>query len=361
VAFDTFGSIYVADTANKRIVRTDDMNGTNWTTLTQSPVIGSYIFSFASPVGVAVDTAGRIYVADASTPTASVVRIDDMSGANWTTLSLGSGATPHSIAVDMGGMVLVGGGGLQIVDNMMQVVASGTALTSGFGPYYVFDATPAPVPAPRPSAISFNPISLTFSQNVNTTSSSQTIAVTNFGGSPLNSLSIATSGVFSQTNNCPSVLIAATSCAVTVWFMPSAAGSVIGSMNVSDDSYNLGASQIVALNGTGTAPHASITPTSLSFSAQVAGTTSSARAITVLSNGTGPLQVSSVVASGPFSQTNNCSAAMAPPRRAPSRYHSRRLWLEPLPAASQSRTMLEHRRSRCPGAVVRRSRFRRPA
>jgi NHL repeat len=134
VAFDTFGSIYVADTANKRIVRTDDMNGTNWTTLTQSPVIGSYIFSFASPVGVAVDTAGRIYVADASTPTASVVRIDDMSGANWTTLSLGSGATPHSIAVDMGGMVLVGGGGLQIVDNMMQVVASGTALDEWFRP-----------------------------------------------------------------------------------------------------------------------------------------------------------------------------------------------------------------------------------
>jgi len=312
VAFDTFGSIYVADIGNKRIVRMDDLTGSGWATLTQSPVTGSYIFSFASPVGVAVDTAGRIYVADASTPTASVVRIDDMSGANWTMISLGSGATPHSIAVDLGGMVLVGGGGVQIVDNMMQVVTSGSALTNGFGPYYVFGATPAPVPAPRPSAISFSPPSLTFSQNVNTTSSPQTITVTNFGGSPINGLSFATSGLFSQTSNCPSVLIAATSCTANVWFAPSAAGSETGSLNVSDDSYNLGSSQVVTLNGTGTTPHASITPTSLSFSAQVAGTTSSARTITVLSNGTGPLQFSSVVASGPFTQTNNCSGTMAP-------------------------------------------------
>jgi hypothetical protein len=42
------------------------------------------------------------------------------------------------------------------------------------------------------------------------------------------------------------------------------------------------------------------------------GTTSSARSITVLSNGKGPLQVSNVVATAPFSQTNNCSGPMAP-------------------------------------------------
>jgi sugar lactone lactonase YvrE len=312
VAFDTFGSIYVADTGNQRIVRMDDLTGTGWTTLTQSPVIGSYIFSFTSPVGVAVDNAGRIYVADASVPTASVVRVDDMSGVNWTKVSLGSGATPHSIAVDLGGMVLVGGGGAQIVDNMMQVVTSGSGLTNGFGPYYVFNATPIPVPAPRPSAISFSPPSLTFSQNVNTTSPPQSITVTNFGGSPINGLSIAASGVFSQTNNCPSVLVAATSCTVAVSFTPSAAGRVTGSLNISDDSYNLGPSQAVILTGTGTAPGASITPSSLSFAAQVAGTTSTAKTITLRSSGTGVLQVTNVVATGPFSQTNNCSGPMAP-------------------------------------------------
>src|SRR3981081_2584211 len=65
VAFDASGRIYVADAGNKQIVRMDDMNGTNWTTLTQSPVINSYIYSLQSPVGVPVDAAGKIYIADA--------------------------------------------------------------------------------------------------------------------------------------------------------------------------------------------------------------------------------------------------------------------------------------------------------
>src|SRR6202023_1550014 len=85
-----------------------------------------------------------------------------------------------------------------------------------------------------------------------------------------------------------------------------------GLLNVFDDSYNLGSSQVVTLNGTGTMPGASITPTSLSFSMQVAGTPSSAATITVLSNGTGPLQLWNVVARAPFSQTKNASAPRPP-------------------------------------------------
>src|SRR5256885_8888290 len=49
VAFDASGRIYVADSGNGRLVRMDDMNGTNWTTLTQSPVINGYIYSLQSP------------------------------------------------------------------------------------------------------------------------------------------------------------------------------------------------------------------------------------------------------------------------------------------------------------------------
>src|SRR5437016_9593524 len=132
VAFDASGRIYIADTGNRRIVRMDDTSGTNWTTLTQSPVIGMYIFSFGSPIGVAVDAAGRIYVADAYQP--KVIRVDDMTGSNWTSRSLGSGANPHSIAVDSSGMVLVGGGGAQIVDNMAGVLTSSSTLTAYYGP-----------------------------------------------------------------------------------------------------------------------------------------------------------------------------------------------------------------------------------
>ena len=310
VAFDASRRIYVADTGNKRIVRMDDMNGTNWTTLTQSPVIYIYIYSFGSPIGVAVDAAGRIYVADAYQ--SSVVRVDDMTGANWTSIGLGSGATPHSIAVDSSGMVLVGGGGAQIVDNMAGVLTSSSQLTQYYGPYYVFGATPVPLPTPRPSAISFSPPTLTFSQNIGTTSATQTMTITNFGGSPLNGLNLSASGGFSETNNCPAVLPAGSNCTVSVTFTPPSVGSVTGALNVSDDSGNLGSAQVVTLNGTGTTPAAAVTPTTLSFSSQVAGTTSTARNITLQSTGTGPLQGASITVTAPFSQTNNCTGSIAP-------------------------------------------------
>ncbi|HTT41381.1 MAG TPA: choice-of-anchor D domain-containing protein [Burkholderiales bacterium] len=311
VAFDASGRIYLADTGNKRIVRMDDMSGTNWTTLTQSPVIGIYIYSFGSPIGVAVDASGRIYVADASLP--SVIRVDDMTGANWTSISLGSGATPHSIAIDSSGMVLVGGGGAQIVDSMAGVLSSASALTQAYGPYYVFGATPVPVSSPPPSAINFSAASLTFAQNVGTSSAPQTVTIANFGGSPLNGLKVSTSGSgFSATNDCSSPLTPGSTCTISVWFTPVVAGTVTGSLTVNDDSGNLGPTQIVPLNGTGTAPAAALTPASLSFSSQAAGTVSTARTVSLQSAGTGPLQVSSITVTPPFSQTNNCNASLVP-------------------------------------------------
>ena len=307
VAFDASGRIYVADTGNRRIVRMDDMSGANWATLTQSPVINSYIYSFGSPIGVAVDAAGRIYVADSY----SAVRVDDMTGTNWTSISLGSSATAHSIAVDSSGMVLVGGGGAQIVDNMVAVLTSSSALTQYYGPYYVFGATPIALPTPRPSAIGFSPPTLTFSQNTGTTSAPQAITIANFGGSPLNGLNLSASGGFSETNNCPAALSAGSSCTVSVAFTPQAVGPVTGALMVSDDSGNLGSTQAVPLDGTGTTPGASVTPATLYFS-QVVGTTGSAKNITLQSTGTGPLQVTSIVATAPFSQANNCSGSIAP-------------------------------------------------
>jgi sugar lactone lactonase YvrE len=311
IAVDSSNRIYIADTGNQRIVRIDDMTGANWTALTSvSPAYG-VTYSFNSPVAVAVDSSGKIYVADDEPYQPAVVRVDDMTGTNWTSIFLGSGPSPHSIALDSTGAVYTGGYGVQITDNMAAVVASTSNAICPYGCYYIFGLTPIPLPSPRPSALSFSPPTLTFTQNLGT-SSTLPITVTNFGGSPLDFSGFSASGGFSQTNNCPSLLPAGSNCTVSITFTPSVAGAVSGSLTVNDDSGNLGVSQTVTLTGTGTAPVATVTPASLSFSSQVEGTTSNAKRVTVQNTGTGPMQVTSVTATAPFSQTNTCNVSIAP-------------------------------------------------
>ena len=305
--FDALGRIYVADTGNRWIARFDDLNFTNWTTLSQSQPIGPYIFLFGGPIGVVTDQAGKIYVADG----AKVIRVDDMTGANWTSISLGT-FSPHTIAIDSSGMVVLGNGyNAQIVDSEAAVLTSNiTGLVQGVY-VSVYGAVPISLPSPRPSAISFSPPALSFSQNVGATSPPQTVTVANFGGSLLSINGISTGGGFAQTNSCPSVLPGGSSCAVSVTFTPVAAGTVNGQLNVTDDSSNAGPAQAVTLTGAGTAPAASVSPTSLHFSSQIVGTTSAAKSVTLQSTGTGPLQVTNVTATAPFSQTNNCIGSIA--------------------------------------------------
>ena len=306
--FDALGRIYVADAGNNWIVRFDDLNFTNWTTLSQSQPVGPYIYRFGGPTGVVTDPAGKIYVASGG----NIIRVDDMTGANWTSIGVGT-FPPHTIAIDSSGMVLLGNGyDAQIVDS------EATVLTSNIGGpvqgvyVSVYGAVPVSLPSPRPSAIRFTSSILTFSQNVGSPSAAQTIGVSNFGGSNINGLPLLASGPFSETNNCPAVLIPAASCTVWVTFTPAAPGAVSGAIRVSDDSYNQGASQMLVLNGTGTAPGATVTPSSLSFSSQTIGTSGTAKNITVQSSGTGPLQVTNVALTGPFTQTNNCNGSIAP-------------------------------------------------
>lgn len=144
VAVDSLGRIYVADTGNVRIVRMDDMFGTNWTTLT----------GFTSPAAVAFDSAGKIYIADDGPPAGAVIRVDDMTGANRTSIYLGPVGTagPNSISVDQSGMVFVGGGiggAVKVVDNMAGVLNSSGTI-GPVGSSYVFGVTAIPHPSPLP-------------------------------------------------------------------------------------------------------------------------------------------------------------------------------------------------------------------
>ncbi|MGA3042287.1 MAG: choice-of-anchor D domain-containing protein [Bryobacteraceae bacterium] len=99
--------VYVADTYNNRIVRMDDMTGANWITFGTS---GAGTNQFQSPYGISADTHGRIYATD--NINCRVVRIDNMSGKNWTTFgACGSGNlqfnNPTGIFVDSAGKIYV--------------------------------------------------------------------------------------------------------------------------------------------------------------------------------------------------------------------------------------------------------------
>src|SRR5207245_3850793 len=74
--------IYVADWANHRIVRLDDMQGRNWTTFGEG---NDRERQFHFPVAIVVDAVGRIYVTEQRHH--RLTRMDDLSGGHWTTFT----------------------------------------------------------------------------------------------------------------------------------------------------------------------------------------------------------------------------------------------------------------------------------
>jgi ASPM-SPD-2-Hydin domain-containing protein/centrosomal CEP192-like protein/NHL repeat-containing protein len=314
VAVDASNRIYVADGGNRRIVRIDDMNGTNWTELAQSPPVNGVSQSFCSPAAVAPDSAGRVYVAD-NCYAPRVVRVDDMTGANWTSRYIGASGGPglNSMSVDSGGTVFTAGGGVRLVDNMTAVLTSSGTI-GPIGSYYIFGVTSLPVSSPRPSAVSVSPATLTFAlQDVGTSSNSQPVTLTNFGGSTLNFSGIAASAGFAETSDCPNSLVAGASCTVSVSFAPTAAGPATGSLTLNDDSGNLGASQTVTLVGTGSLPrHLTLSPATLNFCCPTIGDSSS-QAVGVANTSSASAGIAGIAMSGDPSlvvQGSTCGSAL---------------------------------------------------
>lgn len=97
----------------------------------------------------------------------------------------------------------------------------------------------------------FSPTSLTFAaQTVGTTSTPQSLTMTNNLGTTLSKIAIAASGDFAiSSNTCGSTLASKGQCSFAVIFTPSQTGSIKGSVAVTDSA--LGSPQLVNLGGTG--------------------------------------------------------------------------------------------------------------
>jgi hypothetical protein len=148
------------------------------------------------------------------------------------------------------------------------------------------------------------PPSLNFgSQALGTTSQSLPVMLSTAGTLIINS--IVASGPFAQTNNCGTALPAGGSCTINATFTPQALGPQSGTLTVTDDA--TGSPQTVTLSGTGILT-ATLSPPNLSFGSEGLGATSQPLPVTLSTNGT--LIISSIIASPPFAQTNNCGTSL---------------------------------------------------
>jgi hypothetical protein len=166
---------------------------------------------------------------------------------------------------------------------------------------------PTPVYPPYPvSGVTASPTALTFGPQVTgSTSTAQSVTVSNPTSAAASVSSITASGPFAETNNCGSSIAANSSCTVNVTFSPTATGASTGSVTINAG----GVTSTVSLTGTGTAPGPvlSASPASLSFPSTAVGSTSASKTVTVTNTGTTAATVSGVSVTGAYSQTNNCT------------------------------------------------------
>lgn len=127
--------IFVASLGNDQIVRIDDMTGAGWTSFGSR---GGGANEFLGPTGIFVDAVRKIFVTDSNNH--RIVRIDDMTGAGWITFgSFGDGANqflgPVGIFVDARGKIFVTDAGNRRIVRMNDVTGAGwtTFGTAGSG------------------------------------------------------------------------------------------------------------------------------------------------------------------------------------------------------------------------------------
>jgi F5/8 type C domain/Pectate lyase superfamily protein/Abnormal spindle-like microcephaly-assoc'd, ASPM-SPD-2-Hydin len=105
-------------------------------------------------------------------------------------------------------------------------------------------------PPPGNATLAASPTSLSFgNENTGSTSSAQTVTISNTGSATAAISAVSASAPFGQTNTCGSTLAAGASCTASVTFAPTAAGSDSGNLTVSSNATNSTLS--VALTGTG--------------------------------------------------------------------------------------------------------------
>lgn len=200
---------------------------------------------------------------------------------------------------------------------------TGAAIDIGAYEFNGGNATPPPnapprcgAPTPPAPVVSLSANGLTFAEQVlNTTSPSQSVTLTNTGNATLAISGIALGGTnpgdFNQTTSCGTTLAAGANCSISVTFTPTTSGSRSAIVFVTDNA--VGSPHAISLSGSGvlTGPAVALSPTSLTFSSLLVGSTSASQAVTLTNTGGAALAIIGVTVGVDFSQTNSCGTSLA--------------------------------------------------
>jgi hypothetical protein len=210
-----------------------------------------------------------------------------------TTYDIGLG-----IAVDAAGGAYVTGGTLSTnfpTANPLQ------AAFAGFGDAFVAKISTPAVILPSTS-LSFG------NQLVGSTSSAQTLTLTNSGNSIMTITSIVTSGEFAATDTCGGSVAPGANCPINITFKPTATGAQTGTLTITDTAP--GSPQVIALSGTGTVPAVTLSAEVLTFQHNI-NIDCPPKTVALTNSGTGPLAITGIVATGDFTQANTCGTSLA--------------------------------------------------
>ncbi|MDR3676854.1 MAG: choice-of-anchor D domain-containing protein, partial [Acidobacteriota bacterium] len=299
VAVDSSGNLFIADTGNHSIRRVDAAthfittvagNGTPGFSGEGGLATGAQLWN---PYGVAVDSSGNILIADTSNY--RIRRVDALT--HIITTVAGNGTYGFS-----------GDGGPAI---SAELSVPNAVTTDSSGNLYIADAPNNRVRATAlPPYIVVQPGTLSFSsQNLATSSAAQAVTLTNTGLVPLSIASIGITSGFTETDNCAAAINPLATCTINVNFAPTTPGAQSGTITITDNAF--ASPHVISTSGTGVGPVASLSGPSLTFSNQLAGTTSSAQTVTLNNTGNGSMTISNIAASGDFAATNNCNGSVA--------------------------------------------------
>ena len=302
VAVDAGGDVFVADYGNHAVKEIVAGNGQ----VSSSSTVNTVGSGFSGPYGVAVDASGNVFVADngnhaVNNAVKEIVAVNGQVSSSSTVETVGSGFLfPNGVAVDAGGDVFVADTGHDAVKEIVavngQVSSSSTVVTvgSGFffpngvavdagGDVFVADsannavkelplATAPSHTFPTATAVGSTdaidgPFSFTVANDGNAT---LTFPVPASGTNPSVSANFAWDAASTCPQSDPSTSPAVTlapgaSCTAVINFEPSAAGTITGSVVLTDDALNAAspnyAKQTVKLSGTAEA--IALSPTTL--------------------------------------------------------------------------------------------------